>query len=180
MYGIINKAVQDLVVHKFGEDMWSNVLEDSGLDIEYFISNETYDDSVTYRLMEVIVEKTEIPLPDLLKTLGEWWVIKVSKEKYGSLMESGGATLSEFLTHLPLFHNRVMLIYPKINAPEFRVSDVSENGLNVHYYSNRAGLKDFVVGIFEGLGKMYETPIDIEILSSRDEGSDHEVFKLSW
>jgi hypothetical protein len=39
-------------------------------------------------------------------------VLKTTKEKYGGLMEAGGNDLKEFLINLPLFHNRVMLIYP--------------------------------------------------------------------
>jgi len=31
-----------------------------------------------------------------------------------------------------------------------------------------------------GLGQMYETPVNIELLQSRSEGSDHEIFKVSW
>ena len=180
MYGIINKAIQDLVINKFGEEEWESILESSDLDIDYFISNETYEDGITYKLIGTIAEKTNVPVSDLLYLFGEWWVIKVSKEKYGSLMESGGSSLREFLIHLPVFHNRIMLIYPKINAPEFRVSDVEDKSIHIHYFSERAGLKDFVHGILDGLGKMYNTPVKTELLESRDDGSDHEVFKVSW
>ena len=180
MYGIINNTIKDLVIHKFGEEEWEAVLENSDLDIDFFISNETYDDSITYKLVESIVSRTQIPVTDLMETLGEWWVTNVSKEKYGALMESGGATMQEFLKHLPIFHNRVMLIYPKINAPEFRVSNLEENSLHIHYYSNREGFKHFVLGILYGLGKMYKTSVEVDVLQSREDGSDHEVYKVTW
>ena len=73
-----------------------------------------------------------------------------------------------------------MLIYPKINAPEFRVSDIEDKSIHVHYYSNREGLHDFVNGILHALGTMYKTEVEIELLESRGNGSDHETFKVSW
>jgi hypothetical protein len=55
----------------------------------------------------------------VLIAFGEWWVMKTS-EKYPGLMNSGGINLKEFLVNLPVFHNRIMLIYPKLTPPEFK------------------------------------------------------------
>jgi len=44
----------------------------------------------------------------------------------------------------------------------------------------REGLLEFVRGLLSGLGKMYNTPVQIELLESRAAGNDHEVFKVSW
>jgi hypothetical protein len=73
-----------------------------------------------------------------------------------------------------------MMIYPKLTPPEFKISDVMENSLHLHYFSKREGLKDFVAGLLSGLGKFYSCPVEIELLTSRDEGSTHEIFKVSW
>lgn len=48
------------------------------------------------------------------------------KEKYGGLMDAEKIHY-KFLINLPLFHNRVMMIYPKLTPPEFKISDVQEN-----------------------------------------------------
>jgi hypothetical protein len=122
----------------------------------------------------------KMSVSDVLIAFGEWWVMKTTKEKYAGLMESGGSTLKEFLVNLPLFHNRVMLIYPKLTPPEFKVSEVSEKSLNLHYFSKREGLQDFVRGLIQGLGKMFNTPVEIELVQTRDDGDSHEIFKVSW
>ena len=95
-------------------------------------------------------------------------------------MEAGGNTLKEFLVNLPLFHNRIMLMYPKLTPPEFKISDVEEKSILVHYFSERKGLQEFVRGLLSGLSKMYETTTEIELLQSRDDGKTHEIFKVSW
>ncbi|WP_396152642.1 heme NO-binding domain-containing protein [Flavobacterium sp.] len=180
MYGIVNKAIQDLVITNFGEQKWEDIRERSGIEEDFFISSEPYDDAITYKLAVAVSEEMNMSVSDVLITFGEWWVIKTTKEKYAGLMESGGSTLREFLVNLPLFHNRVMLIYPKLTPPEFKVSDVSDKSLNLHYFSKREGLQEFVRGLIQGLGKMFDTPVEIELLHSRDHGDTHEIFKVSW
>jgi hypothetical protein len=180
MYGIVNKAIEDLVIANFGEEKWEAIKERSGVDIDFFISSEPYDDDVTFKLAVAVSEEMSMSVADVLVAFGEWWVIKTTTEKYPGLMDSGGDNLRDFLVNLPNFHNRVMLIYPKLTPPEFKVSEVAENSLHLHYFSKREGLKDFVRGLIQGLGKMFNTPLTIELLQSRDEGSSHEIYKINW
>ncbi len=180
MYGIVNKAIQDLVITNFGEQKWEDIRERSGIEEDFFISSEAYDDDITYKLAGAVSEEMKMSVSDVLIAFGEWWVMKTTKEKYAGLMESGGSTLKEFLVNLPLFHNRVMLVYPKLTPPEFKVSEVSEKSLNLHYFSKREGLQDFVRGLIQGLGKMFNTPVEVELVQTRDDGDTHEIFKVSW
>lgn len=180
MYGIVNKAIQDLVVAKFGQQIWENVLTRSAVDEDFFISSEPYDDDITFRLAEAISQEMTIPLSSVFIEFGVWWVTKTTKEKYGGMLEAGGTTLQEFLENLPSFHNRVMLIYPKLTPPEFKISNVKERSLHLHYFSKREGLQDFVRGLIIGLGNMFRTTVIIKIVQSKICGSDHDVFKITW
>jgi hypothetical protein len=180
MYGIVNKAIEELVIENFGEQKWEIIKEKSGVDVAFFVSNEAYPDDITYKLAGAVSEEMGIGVGGVLVTFGEWWVLRTSKEKYGSLMEAGGNSLKEFLLNLPAFHNRIMLIYPKLTPPEFRITDAQESSVLVHYFSQRLGLQDFVRGLLQGLGKMYQTPVEIELTASREAGHDHEIFKVSW
>jgi hypothetical protein len=180
MYGIVNKAIQDLVTQQFGQDEWEAVKEKSGVDVDYFLSHEPYDDAITYQLAGAASEVLGLSVGQVLQAFGEYWVLKTGKEKYGGLMQAGGKNLQEFLLNLPQFHNRIMLMYPKLTPPEFKVSDMTDNSIHVHYYSKREGLQEFVRGLLSGLAKMYETEAAIELVQSRDNGNTHEIFKVSW
>lgn len=180
MYGIVNKAIQDLITDKFGVDEWEAVKEKSQVDVDFFLSNEPYDDDITYKLAGAASEVLGLSVGQVLNAFGEWWVLKTGKEKYGGLMQAGGNNLKEFLVNLPLFHNRIMLMYPKLTPPEFKVSDIGENSIYVHYHSKREGLQEFVRGLLSGLAKMYDKEAQIELLQSRDDGNSHEIFKVSW
>ena len=67
-----------------------------------------------------------------------------------------------------------------MKKPEFKVSHIENNSLHIHYFSQREGLAEFVKGLLQGLGKLYKTEAAVELLESRDEGHDHEIFKVSW
>lgn len=180
MYGIVNKAIEDLVTENFGADKWEAVKEKSGVDVDFFLSNEPYDDAITYQLAGAASDVLGLSVGQVLNAFGEWWILKTGKEKYGGLMEAGGSNLREFLVNLPMFHNRIMLMYPKLTPPEFKVSDATENSIHVHYHSKREGLQEFVRGLLSGLAKMYNVEVAIELLQTRDEGNTHEIFKVSW
>jgi hypothetical protein len=180
MYGIVNKAIEELVIDKFGQDKWEEVKETSGVDIDYFISNEPYDDDITFKLAMAVAEVMSLSIRDVLRAFGEWWVLHTGKQKYSGLMEAGGSNLMQFLMNLPHFHNRVMLIYPRLTPPEFSTSHIEDSSIWIHYRSKREGLQEFVYGLLSGLSILYETPVSIELIQSRNSGSDHEIFKVSW
>jgi hypothetical protein len=180
MYGIVNRTIEDMVKENFGEQKWNVILRKSGVDIDFFIGTEPYDDEITYKLVTTAAAETGLSVGAVFKAVGEWWFLRTAKEKYRGMTEAGGASLREFLINLPMFHNRVMLIYPKLTPPEFRVTDVTADSLHLHYYSKRPGLSEFVHGLIVGLAGWYKTDTTIELLESREANSDHEVFKVSW
>ena len=180
MYGIVNKAIEELVISNFGKDKWEIILEKSGIEHSFFICNETYDDAITYQLAQTISQEMNMSIDDVMIAFGEWWVVKTTRDKYSGLMQTGGSNLKQFLINLPAFHNRVMLHYPKLTPPEFKVSHIEERNLCLHYFSKREGLQEFVRGLIQGLGIIYSTETEIELLKSRSDGSDHEIFKISW
>ncbi len=180
MYGIVNKAIQDMITSGYGEETWGAVKMSSGVDEDFFISNEPYDDVVTYKLAGAASQVLGIPVGMVLNSFGRYWIMKTGKEKYGSLMEAGGSSLKEFLVNLPTFHNRIMLAFPNLNPPEFKVSDIENNCINVHYFSERNGLQEFVKGLLLGLGELYNVPVIVVQIQSKEVGYDHDIFNVSW
>ena len=180
MYGIVNKAIQGLVTENYGEATWHQIKETSGVQIDSFLSSESYPDETTYQLAGAASQVLQTPVEDILIAFGEYWILKTATRGYGSLLSAGGNSFKEFMINLPSFHGRVMLVYPELQPPQFKVTDVEENSLNLHYYSDRPALHHFVEGLIQGLGKMFDTSLTIELLESRDAGSDHEVFNVTW
>jgi len=81
MYGIVNKAIEELVLANFGEGKWESIKLRSGTDIDYFISSEPYDDDITFNLVQAISQEMRISLSTVFTAFGEWWVLKTTKKK---------------------------------------------------------------------------------------------------
>lgn len=180
MYGIVNKAIQELVSEQFGIEAWSRVKQRSGVGVDFFSSNEPYPDEITFKLAQAASEELNIPLGEILRAFGHFWVLRTGKERYGALMEAGGTNLRDFIMALPQFHNRILLMFPQLCPPEFLVKELGDKALEVHYYSQRQGLDPFVQGLLEGLGMMYNTPITVTQAQSSTNGHDHAIFVVSW
>ena len=180
MYGLVNKAVEELVVTHFGEKKWEEVKSKAGVDVDVFVSNDSYPDEVTYKLVGAATEVLGLPAEEILISFGEHWVLKTASDNYGPMLKSGGKTLKEFLVNLPNFHTRVAMIYPNLQPPTFRCSEITDTSLQLHYFTHRPGLTSFVVGLVQGLGKLYGTPAVATVVESKAAGADHDVFAVSW
>lgn len=180
MYGIVNKAIQELVSENYGEVAWERVKSRSNVDVNSFLSNEQYSDDVTFKLAIAASEELKLPLRDVLLSFGEFWVMSTGRKHYGSLMESGGKSFKEFITNLPNFHSRVMLYYSNIVPPEFKIDQISDSEIHLHYFSIRTGLTDFMEGLILGLAKMFNTEIQVSLIQQKGSGHDHDVFKITF
>lgn len=180
MYGMVNKAVEEMVVSQHGEPTWERIKAKAGIDVDVFMSNEGYPDDITYALVAAASEVLGTPAGKILEAFGEHWILHTAQEGYGALLRAGGKTLPEFLLNLPNFHTRVAMIFPNLQPPSFRCSEVTANTLKLHYHTHRPGMTGFVVGLIRGLGKMYRTPVSVELTDTRTQGADHDVFHITW
>lgn len=181
MYGLVNRAIEQMVCRDHGEDVWQTIKREAGVDVEAFVSNASYPDDITYRLVGAASKVLQVPAEDILSSFGEYWVLHTALESYGPLMRAHGKTAREFLLKLPQFHARVQMIFPELRPPEFECSDVTEQSLVLHYRTPRpAGLEPFVEGLLKGIGEMFGTPLAVSRVEERAAGADHSTFHVSW
>ncbi|MDQ7826181.1 MAG: heme NO-binding domain-containing protein [Candidatus Eremiobacteraeota bacterium] len=175
-----NKAIEDLITRDHGEAMWEQVRKKAGLEVEAFISTESYPDEMTYNLVGAASAELSMPPGDVLRAFGRHWVLRTAAESYRDLMESTGRSLGEFLDNLPDLHARVSLLFPDLKPPRFIVSDRREQSLHLHYFSGRRGLAPFVEGLLQGLAERFGTEIELRALALKDGGADHDEFRITW
>lgn len=179
MYGIVNQAIKSHIISTYGEDKWEAVKKriDSSID---FVSNEQpYNDDTTYHLAQAVADEMQLPIDKVLLDFGES-VTKIITQNVQGYMDSRGDNLKEYLINLPNFHNRMMLIYPALTPPEFQISNIKENSINLHYISKTEGIRAFIKGYLTGLVHFFNEKVTIEPLELSNEESKQEVFKISW
>jgi hypothetical protein len=180
MYGLVNKAIQDLVCEKFGEDKWLEIKKRAGFEDDFFIGLQSYPDSLTYGLVKHSSEVLGADANIILEAFGEYWILYTASEGYGNMLELAGSTLPDFLRNLDMLHTHVSNIMPSLVAPQFTTRNESEHSIELEYRSNREGLTPMVVGLLRGLGKKFNKECVIEHIQQKDEAHDCHVFRITW
>lgn len=84
MYGLVNRAIEELVREQFGDAAWEAIKQKANVDIDVFIGLEAYPDSVTYSLVGAASEVLNLPAETILEEFGKYWVLYTGKTAYGS------------------------------------------------------------------------------------------------
>lgn len=184
MYGIVNKVISDYIITSHGTETWQAVKADAAVEIDNFILNEIYPDDVTFALLESTAKILDLSMRDLNLILGKHWVLGADLVNAKLYMCSGAPDLKTFLQLLPVLHSRVMLIYPKAKAPEFKSTVIADDVLLIDYFSERTGFEDYLEGLFMGLAEYYDEHIEIKLLethvSDHDAVRNHSIFEVRW
>jgi hypothetical protein len=181
MYGLVNKAVRDLVVSQFGEETWQTIRTKAGVD-NTFVGMSQYSDDVTYKLVGAASEVSGLTPAEVLEAFGRHWVLFTAAEGYGHILDMAGDTFVEFLQNMDDLHARIRLSMPDLSPPHLTCSDVCEESMRLHYHSHRDGLAPMVVGLLKGLGERFETQVEIthERSKALEAELDHDVFLIHF
>ncbi|MBW4688660.1 MAG: heme NO-binding domain-containing protein [Komarekiella atlantica HA4396-MV6] len=180
MYGLVNKAIQDMVCSRFGEEIWKEIKQKAEVNVDVFLSMEGYPDNITHRLVKAASVVLGLSSTEIMQAFGEFWVQYTAQEGYGEMMDMSGDTLPEFLENLDNLHARVGVSFPKLKPPSFECTDMEDDSLNLHYRSSREGLTPMILGLVKGLGTRFDTEVHVTQTQSRDEGAEHDEFLVLY
>lgn len=173
MYGLVNKAIEDLALAIGGQAAWERVQEVAGLEIVEFVSTDVYDDDVTYRLVAAASEVVGVSEYEVLRAFGRHWILYTGRNGYGPVIASFGSTLVEFLGNLDSLHARITLTMPHLRPPRFSHEVAADGCITLTYASERPGLAPMVVGLLEGMGEMFGEPAEVALASSSSQDGTH-------
>lgn len=108
----------------------------------------------------------------LLQKFGEEFFRWCQEYGYDEVLLSLGRNLQDFLCNLDALHDHLASEYPGMRAPSFHCMRNNDGSLMLHYFSERKGLYDIVIGIVRSVAEnLYHTPIEMETIAIFDE--DH-------
>ena len=90
MYGIIHKALKDMVIRDFGEQKGTDIVSHSGIEHDVYISMQTYDDDTTYTLIGSSSEILGAPVDDCLRLFGKYWITEAAPKAYSDVLRATG------------------------------------------------------------------------------------------
>lgn len=177
MYGLVNRGIKCMAIQAGGPECWEAIRKKAGFSDPTFLSMQAYPDEITYSLVAAASEELDTPVEDLLKAFGRHWILFTAQEGYGALLDMTGATLSSFLANLNEMHARVASSMPELTPPGFEVQELDGGVIEVHYFSERAGLAPMVVGLLEGLVERFNTDAFVVQTQSCSD-AEHDVFEI--
>lgn len=196
MYGLINLAIEEAILERYGQKFWNYIKqscrETIGDTDGAFISRLFYDDEVTYRLIDAAERILRSDKYGHVSQLfGEKFYELVQDSGYEGILQLLGGTLQDFLNNLDSFHSHLATTYGRMKPPSFRCSHCYEENNNskhksaerliLHYYSERIGLEGIVMGMVKAAAReLHGLKIDISIhqLKLVDQGIDHTEFMI--
>ena len=181
MYGLIHKALESMVRKQYGETTWEEILSNSEVESDSFLTMRAYHDEVTFALVGAASQHLNLSTAECLEAFGEYWLMEFAPKNYNMLLKSTGREPIEFLGNLDDLHDHISSAFTEFRPPSFAVEEISETVYLLHYRSSRKGLESFVVGILKGLKKRFETDIEIEVESREQlENGEHVIFQLKF
>ncbi|MEM7455559.1 MAG: heme NO-binding domain-containing protein [Planctomycetota bacterium] len=175
MYGLVNQAIREFVIGKFGDEVWERIHTRAGVTDPHFLPDKSYDDQLTYGLVGSVAEELGVTVPKALEVFGSYWVTFVDSQGFGALLNSNGRTFRDFLENLDQFHSRLATAYPRFCPPDFEFSEDDNGEIELIYKSDRSGLSPMMIGIIKGLAKRYETEIEM----TSELGDNEATFRIS-
>ena len=180
MYGLVNRAIEDLITREFGADTWSEVAKAAEIDPPSFRAYESDPDSVTFSVVQAAASRLNVPTSQVLYLFGKHWINYTGSSGYDVLFEASGTDFEGFLRNLDGLHSRILLAMPNLKVPEFAVEPAGAPGhILLHYRSERSGLNSFVEGLLAGLGDRFGCDVQVCIDEPRSE-EGHWVFDVHW
>lgn len=179
MYGLINEGIRELVVQLGGVEAWEAICQEADVGPEGFEPLCPYDDTVTFKLVNLASEKLNLSTDEILTRYGHYWITYTAESGYGDLLRLFGGDLRTCLSNLNRMHAHMGAMMPALSPPRFTVDTLSDDHILVHYYSNRNGLAPMVNGLLRGLAERYGDTISI-VHTPKGERSDHDEFLVRF
>lgn len=180
MYGLVNKAMQELVVSSFGEETWISIRKEAGFEDEEFIGLKSYPDSLTYDLVRIGSERLGVPQEVLLEKFGEQWISHTAANGYDNVLNLGGSNMIDFLHNLNNIHSKITHLMPSMQPPIFKVKNEYVTRIELLYFSERPGLQPMVTGILRGLGRRFGLEVSIQNLGPDPDFPGNILYEITW
>lgn len=178
MYGLVKQGFEHMVCQRYGEDAWSRIQSAAGVDIEIFIGMHVYPDEMAFSLFQSASAVLEVPLAELLRSFGAYWLTFTALSGHDHLLDMAGSSLAEFLENLDTVHSVLVEGFPEMKAPTFTYDQVGPAEFDLHYHSERRGLAHMVIGLVSALAERFGDRVEITHEQVRDDTHDHDILRI--
>ncbi len=166
MKGTILKCLQEMVESRFGKEEWQSILGGAGFkSAQLFSLSADIDEGKALALFASTAKVLEISAEKAADAFGDYWVNEYASRVYQTIY-ARHKSAREFLLAMDGVHVMVTESVANARPPRFDFEWQGEKTLLVTYKSKR-GLIDLYIGLARGVGKRFDTPLEIQKLNAR-------------
>ncbi|GMS94094.1 hypothetical protein PENTCL1PPCAC_16269, partial [Pristionchus entomophagus] len=166
-FGFVHESIRQLMLRKYGEALWSNVVERSGFEIgKENIVNHYYKDSDTYLIVDSVSVITKMTREQVWEMYGAFLIEYTMEMGWDELVRSLSPNLKGFLDNLDSLHYFIDHVVYKANlrGPSFRCEENQDGTITLHYYTGRPGLYPIVKGVIREVARrVFELDVSLSI-----------------
>jgi len=160
MHGAFVVGLNELVVNKYGKDIWLEILESAGFDANYRpLSNLEVNDNEAVLLVKAATKKLNLGDKVFGEVFGNYWIKYFAKEKYFAFLDAF-KNVKEFLKQINEIHRKLTANLKNHKPPFFEFQWESPQIVIISYHSQRQ-LIHIAVGTLNALGEYYRDDIAV-------------------
>ncbi|KAK0401830.1 hypothetical protein QR680_015996 [Steinernema hermaphroditum] len=187
MIGWIHLCVQQMILDKYGADLWQKILSDSGIEAnKVYHAKKVYEDKEIYRTIRSISINSDIPVEKIWEMFGEHMVDYAFQNGFDKLLVSMADNIQDFIDNLNAMHFFILKLYlnTDVRGPAFQSERLDDGTIRLHYFSNREGIYPMVMGLLrQAARKLFDIEIKIMMTEKSEVHlksgiSEHVVYKI--
>jgi guanylate cyclase soluble subunit beta len=177
MYGMIHRAMRNMVHEELGEEAWLALEQKLKIGPMDLLTGKVYDDALTLEIITEAAAMLNLAVGQCLIEFGRYWIRYVDQGSLVSVMNFTGQNLASFIKNLDRLHLAVGAAMPDARLPAFSTLCNDPGHIVVEYRSERVGLEPFVMGLLQGLMDRFHARGDIEVASR---GEQFVIFDIRY
>jgi len=160
MHGAIIVGLKELIINRFDESFWFEILEEAGFESNYHpLSNHEIDDAEALALIKASSKKLNLGDRKFGETFGNYWIKTFAREKYFAFFDAFKSS-KEFINQLSDLHQKLTANLKKTKPPFFEINWENPHTVLINYISDR-NLIHMAVGLLKALGDYYNEEISV-------------------
>lgn len=162
MHGLINRAIQCFMRDTYGQPTWIEVTRTAGLEFDRFEAMLSYDEAVTFRVLDAICAKLNKSHNDVLEDIGTYLVSNPNVEALRRLLRFGGVTFQEFLHSLDDLRDRARLAVDDLELPHLELRDHAGDRFSLTVRAPQPGFGHVMMGVLRAMADDYGALVFLE------------------
>jgi len=175
MHGLINRSIQSFVCETYGAPAWEDIAVRARLGFQSFEALMSYDDQLTYDVIDAACAHLGKPRDAFLEDLGTFLCSNPRLEAVRRLLRFGGDTFSDFLCSLDDLPDRVRLAVPELEMPIIHLRASSPGYVIMRVGGDFPGFGHVLVGIMRAMADDYGT---LALLEHKGNDAGEEVISI--